>query len=282
MPAGEEDPASEGPPRSAASRRCRRAIGTRRSRSPRRHRPLRRRQTARGRARGSGACWDTGPRRVPRAGRAGRRPRPPRRVRRSSSSWAASRSASKSRSSARKLALPVVALDLVRVEEALPPRARLGRQRVRRQRGDDAGRKRRRVDHLARGEARVHVDPVWYREPSPPTPRRSRPAPRRRPSRRSCRRRAAPKRSMSNRARPAPTSSSGVKPTLSVGRGSSGCAARCATAAMISAIPALSSAPSSVSPLLVTRSWPTRSSSSGMRAGSRTVPPRGRASDPPA
>ncbi len=68
---------------------------------------------------------------------------------------------------------------------------------------------------------------------------------------------SAPKRSMSNSDAPWPISSSGVKPTRSVGRGSSGFADRCATAAMISATPALSSAPSSVSPLEVTMSWPT-------------------------
>ena len=67
----------------------------------------------------------------------------------------------------------------------------------------------------------------------------------------------APKRSMSNSEAPSPTSSSGVKPTRIVGRGSSGWAARCATAAITSAMPALSSAPSSVSPLVVTMSWPT-------------------------
>ena len=39
--------------------------------------------------------------------------------------------------------------------------------------------------------------------------------------------------------------------------GSSGWAARYSTAAMISATPALSSAPSSVVPSVVTRSWPT-------------------------
>ena len=48
-----------------------------------------------------------------------------------------------------------------------------------------------------------------------------------------------------------------MKPTRIVGRGSSGCAARYATAAITSATPALSSAPSSVSPLVVTMSWPT-------------------------
>ena len=44
---------------------------------------------------------------------------------------------------------------------------------------------------------------------------------------------------------------------------------------MISATPALSSAPSSVSPLEVTMSWPTAFASSASRPGSSTVPPRG-------
>jgi hypothetical protein len=50
---------------------------------------------------------------------------------------------------------------------------------------------------------------------------------------------------------------------------------------MISATPALSSAPSSVSPLDVTTSWPAFSPSTGMSAGSSTVPPRGSDSAPP-
>ena len=80
---------------------------------------------------------------------------------------------------------------------------------------------------------------------------------------------------MSKSDAPSPISSSGVKPTRSVGRGSSGCAARCATAVTISATPALSSAPSSVSPLDVTMSWPARPPSSRRSAGSSTVPPFG-------
>ena len=86
---------------------------------------------------------------------------------------------------------------------------------------------------------------------------------------------------MSNSFAPSPISSSGVKPTRIVGRGSSGCAARYATAAITSATPALSSAPSSVSPLVVTMSWPTLGSSSGIVAGSSTVPLRGSAIVPP-
>ena len=86
----------------------------------------------------------------------------------------------------------------------------------------------------------------------------------------------APKASTSNSVAPSPISSSGVKQTRSVGRGHSGCAARCASAAMISATPALSSAPSSVSPLEVTMSWPTACS------GSTTVPLRGSSIGPPA
>ena len=49
-----------------------------------------------------------------------------------------------------------------------------------------------------------------------------------------------------------------------------GCAARYATAAITSAMPALSSAPSSVSPLVVTMSWPSFAVSSGIRSGSST------------
>ena len=78
----------------------------------------------------------------------------------------------------------------------------------------------------------------------------------RRSSRRACRRRRRRSARRRSSVAPSPISSSGVKPIRSVGRGSSGCAARWATAAMISATPALSSAPSSVSPLEVTMSWP--------------------------
>ena len=70
-----------------------------------------------------------------------------------------------------------------------------------------------------------------------------------------------------------PISSSGVKAIRRFGRGSSGWAARWATAVMISAIPALSSAPSRVSPLEVTMSSPALPASAGIAAGSRTVPP---------
>ena len=52
-------------------------------------------------------------------------------------------------------------------------------------------------------------------------------------------------------------------------------------AVTISATPALSSAPSSVSPLEVTRSCPTHAPSAGMRSGSSGVPPRGNAMTPP-
>ncbi len=52
--------------------------------------------------------------------------------------------------------------------------------------------------------------------------------------------------------------------------GSVGVPVRYAIAAMISATPALSSAPSNVVPLLVTMSWPTRAASAGRSAGSRT------------
>ena len=55
---------------------------------------------------------------------------------------------------------------------------------------------------------------------------------------------------------PSPISSSGVKAIRIAGRGNSGLAARWATAVMIAATPALSSAPSSVSPLAVTMSCP--------------------------
>jgi hypothetical protein len=86
---------------------------------------------------------------------------------------------------------------------------------------------------------------------------------------------------MSNSVAPSPISSSGVKQTRSVGRGSSGWAARWATALTISATPALSSAPSSVSPLEVTMSCPVAPVSAGIAAGSSTVPPRGSAMVPP-
>ena len=86
---------------------------------------------------------------------------------------------------------------------------------------------------------------------------------------------------MSNSVAPSPTSSSGVKPTRIVGRGSSGWAARWATAVMTSAMPALSSAPSSVSPLVVTMSCPTASRSSGISSGSSAVPRRGSVITPP-
>ena len=67
---------------------------------------------------------------------------------------------------------------------------------------------------------------------------------------------SAPNRSRSKKSVPRPTSSSGLKPTLTGPCGISGCATRCATAAMISATPALSSAPSSVVPSVVISSWP--------------------------
>ena len=50
---------------------------------------------------------------------------------------------------------------------------------------------------------------------------------------------------------------------------------------MISATPALSSAPSSVSPLDVTMSWPAISPRWRIEAGSSTVPPRGSSITPP-
>ena len=139
-----------------------------------------------------------------------------------------------------------------------------------RQLRDDARREPGRVDQLAGREARVHVDPpdrgsvAWAAvkvsscsspsvEPSIVYAQQRAEAPRRRTAR-----------------APMPISSSGVKPIRSVGRGASGWAARYATAAMISAIPALSSAPSSVSPLEVTMSSPTLPASSGIDAGSST------------
>ena len=86
---------------------------------------------------------------------------------------------------------------------------------------------------------------------------------------------------MSNSSAPLPISSSGVKPTRIVARRTSGFAARYATADITSAIPALSSAPSSVSPLVVTMSCPSLSDSSGIRSGSSTVSRRGSAIAPP-
>ena len=91
----------------------------------------------------------------------------------------------------------------------------------------------------------------------------------------------APKASTSKSEAPMPISSSGVKAIRRFGRGSSGWAARWATAVMISATPALSSAPSRVSPLEVTMSSPALPSSAGIAAGSRTVPPFGRVMTPP-
>jgi hypothetical protein len=50
---------------------------------------------------------------------------------------------------------------------------------------------------------------------------------------------------------------------------------------MTSATPALSSAPSSVSPLAVMMSWPRLVASSGIARGSSLVPPRGSSITPP-
>ena len=81
---------------------------------------------------------------------------------------------------------------------------------------------------------------------------------------------SAPKASRSKSSAPRPTSSSTVKAMRMGARVRSGCRTRYATAAMISAIPALSSAPSSVVPSLVTMSCPTRAASSGSFSGSST------------
>ena len=91
----------------------------------------------------------------------------------------------------------------------------------------------------------------------------------------------APNSATSNSSAPIPISSSGVKPIRSVGRAASGWPTSHATAAMISAIPALSSAPSSVSPLEVTMSSPACPRSSHITAGSSTVPSRGSRITPP-
>ena len=76
---------------------------------------------------------------------------------------------------------------------------------------------------------------------------------------------------MSNSVAPSPISSSGVKRPAASGAAARGCAARWATAVTISATPALSSAPSSVSPLEVTMSWPRLAGQLGHR---RRVEPR--------
>ena len=68
---------------------------------------------------------------------------------------------------------------------------------------------------------------------------------------------------------PLPISSSTVKAIRAVARGASS-RTSWATAVMIAATPALSSAPSSVVPSLVTRSCPRLSASAGISAGSRT------------
>ena len=81
---------------------------------------------------------------------------------------------------------------------------------------------------------------------------------------------SAPNRSRSKSSAPRPTSSSTVKAMRIGARVRSGCRTRYATADMISAIPALSSAPRSVVPSLVTMSCPTRAASSGSFSGSST------------
>ena len=185
-----------------------------------------------------------------------------------------SRSSSKSRTMRRMTALPAVPRHLVDVDEAVAP----GRSpRASASAGSAAS------TRPARRAALTSLPvakPGWTSTPwivtiaSAPVNVSSCSSPTRRAvhrvgarARRSARRRRA--------TAPWPISSSGVKPMRSVGRGSSGCAARWATAAMISATPALSSAPSSVSPLEVTMSWPSLPASSGIAAGSRTVSSRG-------
>ena len=69
---------------------------------------------------------------------------------------------------------------------------------------------------------------------------------------------------------PWPTSSSTVKAMRARARGTSGCSISHLAAAMISATPALSSAPRSVVPSEVTMSWPTRSARSSLVAGEST------------
>src|SRR5436190_2229686 len=69
---------------------------------------------------------------------------------------------------------------------------------------------------------------------------------------------------MSKWSTPRPTSSSTVKPTRIGACSISGCATRYATAPMISATPALSSAPRSVVPAVVTMSCLTRAARIGL------------------
>ena len=83
---------------------------------------------------------------------------------------------------------------------------------------------------------------------------------------------SAPNASSGKATCPRPISSSGVKPILIVGRGTSGCAFRYSTAAMITAMPALSSAPSSVVPSDVMIVSPLHFRSSGLSFGSMTTP----------
>ena len=161
-----------------------------------------------------------------------------------------------------------VARDPVRMDVPLATLCRLGREPVLRDGEDELGCELHRVDELALRRARMHESPriVTRTEPRRTSPSRAR----RDPSRRACtRRRRRRPRDRSPRA-PRPTSSSTVNATRIGARRRSSVRARYATAAMISAIPALSSAPRSVVPSLVTMSWPTRTARAGSASGSRT------------
>ncbi len=76
----------------------------------------------------------------------------------------------------------------------------------------------------------------------------------------------APKPATSNLSAPRPISSSGVKPMAMSPWSSAGFSTKRCTASMISATPALSSAPSSVVPSLVTMSSPRHLASTGESA----------------
>ena len=80
------------------------------------------------------------------------------------------------------------------------------------------------------------------------------------------------KRSNGKRSAPRPISSSGLKQTLTVGHASSDSCVWTSRAAMMVAMPDLSSAPRSVLPSVVMSVSPTHSSNSGVSAGSITMP----------
>ena len=157
--------------------------------------------------------------------------------------WSASLSSSKSRTMNSHDASRGAALDLVGWTKPSRPSVVSGVS-ARRQRGDDLARQPDRVDELALGRARVRVDAADRDDDLLGVERLVLDLAEIGAVERVGA--AAPNASTSKWSAPPPISSSTVKQTRSGGGGSSGCAARYATAAMISATPALSSAPSSV------------------------------------